>query len=111
VRLTREQREAIELVRGFREKEPRRMIKLDVDIPRAVAIMGPLEFVGYRTTHGRRSVLYRHDFAAGSRPFLCSGPHENQLFVLGGRYHVTERGIVDLSASGLEIDDDSERYT
>jgi hypothetical protein len=113
VKLTKEQRDAIALYRGFREATPRRVIKVDVDIPKAVAIMGPIEFIGYRTTHGagkKRSVLYTHEFASGSRPFLCAGPRDNQLYVIGGRFRVTERGIVDLSASGAELEDDSERY-
>jgi hypothetical protein len=111
VKLTKEQREAIALFRDFREKSPGRIIRLDVDIPTALAVMGRLEFVGYRTTHGRKSVLYTHEFAPGSRPLLCAGSRDNQLFILDGSFRVTERGIVDLNRKGQEIDDDSERYS
>jgi hypothetical protein len=38
----------------------------------------------------------------------CIG--RNELFLVGGSYHVTERGVVDLNTRGAEIDDDSERY-
>lgn len=108
--LTKEQRAAIALYRGFREVDPKRAIKLDIDIPKALAIMGPIEFIGYRTTHGRRAVLYTHEFSPGSRPFLCAGPRDRQLYIVGGNFRVTDRGIVDLDTHGREIEDDSERY-
>lgn len=68
-------------------------------------VMGQVEFIGYRTTHGSTLVLYKHDFAPGSRPQLAAGPKRNQLFLVGGRYRVTDRGIVDLDAKNREIDD------
>lgn len=110
MKLNREQREAAALFEDFREKTPQRVIRLDVDIPRALAVMGRLEFVGYRTTHGKKSVLYTHEFSPGSRPLLCAGPRDNQLYILQGSFRVTERGIVDLDRRGREIDDESERY-
>jgi hypothetical protein len=109
-RLTREQKDAIALFRDFREEAPGRIVTLDVDIPTALAVMGRLEYVGYRTTHGRRSKLYKHEFAPGSRPLLCAGPTDNQLYILQGSFRVTDRGIVDLDRRGREIDDESERY-
>lgn len=110
MKLTREQRDAVKLFRQFRERDPSRIKNFEVDIPTAVMVMGPLEFVGYRTTHGKKSVLYTHDFAAGSRPLLCAGSQDGQLYILGGNFRVTDRGIVDLDARNQEIDDDSERY-
>ena len=110
MKLTKVQRSAVELFRGFREREPTRAINVDVDIPEAVMIMGNLERVDYRTTHGRRSVLYKHLFTPGSRPILCAGPKRGQLYIIGEDFKVTERGIVDLDVRGREIDDESERY-
>lgn len=109
-RFTREQEKARKLFKDFREREPGRVKKVEFEIPSAVAVMGQVEFIGYRTTHGKRGVLYTHDFAPGSRPLLCAGTEVGQLFLLQGRFHVTDRGIVDLDARGDEIDDDSERY-
>ncbi len=68
-------------------------------------VQGTVEAILYRTTHKGEAVLYKHDFAAGSRPFLAAGPRRNQLFLIGGRYHVTDRGIVDLDSHGREIED------
>lgn len=109
-KLTKDQRDALELVRGFREREPSRALKVDIQLPKAAMIMGHLEAVLYRTTHGRRSVLYKHEFAPGSRPLLCAGTKRGQLYIIGEAFHVTERGIVDLDSDGEEIDDESERY-
>lgn len=101
----KEFRGAFKLHESFRELPPTKSVKLNVRIPKALMSMGHVEAICYRTTHGKQSVLYKHDFAPGSRPVLAAGPKRNQLFLLGGRYHVTERGIVDLDASGMEIDD------
>lgn len=109
-KLNRDERAAVELFRGFREREPERAQVIDLDIPDALMVMGYAEFIGYRTTHARQGALYRHDFASGSRPLLCAGAEPGQLFLIGGRFHVTERGIVDLTARGQEIDDGGHRW-
>ena len=105
-RLTQEQRNALQLYRDFREDEPRRIKRIKLELPGAVVVMGIADCIGYRTTHGKKGVVYMHDFAPGSRPYLCAGTRDNQLFLIGGRFRVTERGIVDLDSSGNEIDDD-----
>lgn len=105
MKLTKSQREAVDLFRNFREKTPTRAKRITLDVPDALMIMGHVEFIGYRTTHGNRSVLYKHSFAKGCRPLLAAGPEVGQVFLIGDRYHVTERGIVDLTADGREIED------
>ncbi len=108
--LTRSQRSAISLFRKFREREPTITKKVEVNVPDQLIVMGHLESIEYKTTHGSKGKLYRHEFAKGSRPLLCTGTGRNELFLVGGSYHVTERGVVDLNTRGAEIDDDSERY-
>jgi len=105
MKLTKQQRDAVKLYRNFREREPKRVATIDIDLPDMVAVMGHVEFIGYKTTHGRKSVMYKHQFAKGSRPLLAAGPDIGQAFLIGDRFHVTERGIVDLDADGNEIDD------
>jgi len=109
VKLTRQQLEAVKLFRGFRERDPERAKRIDLIVPDALMIMGHVEFIGYRTTHGSRSALYKHDFAHGSRPLLAAGPDVGQLFLIGDRFHVTDRGIVDLDTDGNEIEDGRSR--
>lgn len=96
---------AFRLYKEFRETTPKRAKVVNYDVPSVAMIMGHVEFVGYRTSHDGKVVLYKHDFASGSRPLLAAGPKRNQLFLLGGRYRVTDRGIVDLDSRGREIDD------
>lgn len=101
----KEFRGAFKLHEQFRETKPTRTKKVKIDVPSALMLMGTVESICYRTTHKGVAHLYKHDFAPGSRPFLAAGAKKNQLFLVDGRYHVTDRGIVDLDARGKEIDD------
>lgn len=96
-------RAAVALFMGFREKKPKRVKVVQVDIPEAVAVIGHVTEICYRTTHGDETVYYRHPFQEGSRPLLCSSPDGRQLLLLGGRYEFGERGIVDIDAKGRRI--------
>lgn len=98
-------RGAFRLYEKFREATPKTAKRVNVRVPKTVMHMGDVEYIGYRTTHGRKVVHYHHDFAVGSRPVLAAGPGHNELVLIGGRYHVTDRGIVDLDTRGREIDD------
>jgi hypothetical protein len=102
-----QRRQAIEIYQSFREKKPRRCAVVDVDIPSIVASIGHVEAIDYRTTHGRRLKLYRHEFVSGSRPLLCVSPDGRQLYLLGGRFKFTGRGIVDRDANDEEIENEA----
>lgn len=65
--------------------------------------MGQVEFFGYMTTHAGKTHLYVHQFAIGSRPTFAAGKGRNQAFLIGGRYRVTDRGIVDFGPDGREV--------
>jgi hypothetical protein len=95
---------AVKLYKSFRERTPKRIGKIDFVVPRAVACIGYVEGIDYKTTHGSKVTLYHHDFAPGSRPLLCVSADGKQLLMLGGRYQFTERGIVDRDAAGDEIE-------
>jgi len=97
-------RKAARLFKAFREMEPRRASHYNMKLPKAVARMGPCEFIGYTTTHNGKPALYLHEFASGSRPILYAGPGMRQLYLIGGRFHVTGRGITDLDARGRAVD-------
>lgn len=101
----RELRRASGLYRSFRERTPKRAKVIRVRWPKALAVIGHVEFIGYSTSHGGRAKLYRHDFAPGSRPYLCADGKTRRIFILGGRYRFTDLGIVDVTAKGKEIDD------
>lgn len=103
--MKRELRQAVALYESFREARPRKLGKVRFDVPKVVAVIGHVEGIDYRTTHGKKVTLYHHDFAPGSRPLLCTSSDGKQLLLLGGRYHFTERGIVDKDHKGDERPD------
>jgi hypothetical protein len=96
-------RSSAKLYEEFREEPPERARRVEFKVPAAVAVMGQVEFIGYMTTHAGRTHLYVHQFAPGSRPTLGAGKGRNQAYLIGGRYRVTDRGIVDLGPSGNEV--------
>ncbi len=96
-------REAERLYRQFREARPQRARKVNVKMPKALAEMGIVEFIGYTTTHGGKAKSYIHEFAAGSRPKLFAGTGRGQLYLIGGRFKVTQLGITDLDRAGRTV--------
>lgn len=98
---------AIGLYRKFRETDPKKIRAVRLQLPKALMTMGRVSAIEYETTHGGVSQGYRHDFVPGSRPTLCATGKKNGLFLIGGRYHVTERGIVDLDPANREVEDNA----
>jgi hypothetical protein len=96
-------RSAQSLYESFREEPARTARSVTIKLPKAAAVMGHAEFIGYVTTHGGKLHLYVHQWAPGSRPLLAAGKGRNQLFLVGGRYRVTDRGIVDFGPNGREV--------
>ena len=100
---------AARLYKGFREAAPRRAGEVRIKIPKVVMVMGHVNAIEYDTTHAGKTHIYRHRFAKGSRPILCAGTRDAQLYLVQGRYRVTARGIVDLDPNRREIDDSRKR--
>jgi hypothetical protein len=94
---------AARLYRKFREEPVKKARAAHMDIPRAVAQIGTCEFIGYMTTHKGVVRFYIHEFAEGSRPHLYAGTKRGQLYLIGGRFKVTELGITDLSPTGKVV--------
>lgn len=101
--MKKELKKAYELYADFRETKPNKIRRIEFDPPKSLMVMGNVRAIEYDTTRGRKVEMYKHIFAPGSRPYLCADQH-GQLFIIEGRYHVTERGIVDLDSSGRELD-------
>jgi hypothetical protein len=96
---------AARLFEEFREKAPRTARVVNIQLPKAAALMGRVRAIEYDTTHGSKVTKYRHDFAVGSAPYLAAAPGKRGgLLLFGGRFHVTARGIVDLDGNGHEIE-------
>lgn len=96
---------AIKLYENFRLSSPNRIPKITIDHPKSLMVMGYLDYVGYSTTRDGEAQSFQHDFHKGSKPILCVDPDTQKLYLIEGRYRVTERGIVDLDTRGRELDD------
>lgn len=99
-------KQAVELFESFRERKPTRIGRVTLKVPTVVAAMGYVEGIDYRTTHGKKTELYHHDFAPGSRPLLAVSADGRQILLMGGRYKWTERGIVDRDRNDREIENE-----
>lgn len=58
--------------------------------------MGPAVGVAYEATRDGEKAQYFHEFAKSARPRLVAREDGKQLFLTGGKYTVTERGIEDM---------------
>ena len=96
---------AVKLYTGFRESKPKRAKAVTMDYPRVVVVMGFVDAISYTAIIRGHTRRYKHTFAKGSKPMLTTGTGTNQLVLVGGRYHVTDRGIVDLTPDYHEIED------
>lgn len=86
------------LARAFHQREPRvREIRL-AGMPRKLMVLGPLRAVEYEISEG----FPLHTWHPRSRPMLATDGR--RLFIIGGRFKVTRRGIVDLDERGREIE-------
>jgi hypothetical protein len=64
-------------------------------LPAAVLVIGELEGVIYSTVRDDTAERYIHKFKKNSRAMLCASPDGDQLFIIGGSFEFTDRGIVD----------------
>lgn len=65
----------------------------DVDV---VLKIGHLDGILYTTVRDGKTEKYIHKFKKNSRPLLTSTFDGLQLVLIGGSYHFTARGIVDI---------------
>lgn len=77
---------------------------LNILIPEGLMTIGRLNAVEYDCRREGKTLKARHVFAPGSRPMLAAGTGMGQLFLLGTRYRMTDRGIVDFDSHGEAID-------
>ena len=63
--------------------------------PDAVLAFGQCDGIMYTTVRDGITEKYIHKFKASSRPLLAASPDGKQLYLIGGSYDFTDRGIVD----------------
>jgi hypothetical protein len=65
------------------------------EIPEVLVAIGTIDGILYSTVRDGEVERYIHKFVAKARPTFAVSPDGKQLFMLGGAYNFTERGIVD----------------
>jgi hypothetical protein len=63
--------------------------------PQVALAIGKVLGIMYETTRDGRREKYLHEFNAVSRPLFAVSYDGKQLYMIGGSYNFTERGIVD----------------
>lgn len=66
-------------------------------VPKSLAVIGEIDAIEYRTRRNGEKELYRHSFTSSARPLFCVSPDGKQIFIVGGDFTFTKRGIVDNS--------------
>jgi hypothetical protein len=66
-------------------------------VPRVGLAIGTCDGLLYTTVRDGAKEAYIHRFKAADRPLFVVSPDGLQLFLVGGRFRFTERGIVDFS--------------
>lgn len=64
-------------------------------VPKVALAIGPVLLIGYETVRDGVREQYVHRFSKRSRPLLVASHDGNSVFLLGGAYTFTDRGIVD----------------
>jgi hypothetical protein len=89
-------REAARRFESFTGHKAKKVSRVKVpSYPGAALAVGPCLGIMYSTVRDGRHENYVHRFGAKSRPLLAASSDGTQLYLLGGAYNFTERGIVD----------------
>lgn len=88
-----EYQRAKRLLESFAERPTRKEFYVRVPkTPKVGVAFGTVLGIMYRTGDGENFI---HRFQAASRPLIVASPDGKQLYLIGGSYNFTERGIVD----------------
>lgn len=64
-------------------------------IPDTMAVIGEVDGIMYSTVREGELEKYVHKFSKNSRPLMCISPDGKQIYMIGGSYDFTDRGIID----------------
>ncbi len=93
--MRRRVKQAANLFEDFRGEAPEKLTKVRLPNPKSGLVIGDLDGVLYTTVRDGKEEAYIHEFKDNSRPLLVSSSDGKSLHIIGGRYGMTERGIVD----------------
>lgn len=90
--------QAADLYERFSGHDPEEIGRVSVPaIPRVGVAIGEVDGILYSTIRDGKHEKYIHKFHKRDRPLFVVSPDGKQLFLIGGNYTFTERGIVDAS--------------
>jgi len=85
-----------DLYTRFTGHEADELVSIDNPVmPDTMLVIGDIDGVMYTTIRDGQVEKYVHQFKQKCRPLFCVSHDGKQLFMLGGSYDFTERGIVD----------------
>jgi len=90
--------QAADLYERFSGHDPEAIGRVTVPrLPRVGVAIGEVDGILYSTIRDGKLEKYIHKFHKRDRPLFVVSPDGKQLFLIGGNYSFTERGIVDAS--------------
>jgi hypothetical protein len=95
IRHRRKIQNAAKLYENFTGDAPRYVEAVRLETPDVVLLVGEMDAVLYSCYRDGKLEHYKHTFRKSSRPLLVSNSDGTALFIVGGRYSFTDRGIVD----------------
>lgn len=88
-------RQAVQRFTGFRGDAPTEVRRVKVSTPGVMLTMGNCLGIMYETVRDGRREKYLHRFNKKARPLLAVSSDGRKLYLIGGSYSVTDRGIED----------------
>jgi len=89
-------RQAAKLYESFTGEAPESVVAVPAPKqPEVVVSIGTCDGILYTTVQDGKLVRYIHEFKRAARPTFAVSPDGKALYLLGGAYNFTERGIVD----------------
>lgn len=84
---------AVKLFENFTGENPEYIDTVDLPVDSVAMAIGHCDAVMYETVRDGKKEKYIHKFKKGARPVLAVSSDGKQLYILGGNYIFTDRGI------------------
>ena len=89
-------RDAADLYTRFTGHDALESIEIEKpELPDVMLVVGDIDGIMYTTVRDGKVEKYVHQFKKKARPLFCVSHDGKQIYLVGGEYDFTERGIVD----------------
>lgn len=93
--MSKKKEAAIKLFKDFTGENPEYIDRVNLPVDTVAMAIGHCDGIMYETVRDGKRERYVHKFKKGCRPVLAVSSDGKQLYLLGGEYNFTERGIED----------------